>query len=146
MTFKVSTGLRNYMLSTGSLRQALQNGKIQIYSGSEPATADDAATGTLLCTIDKDGAGSGFTLDTTAVGGVLAKVPTDALRGTVLSNGTPGYYRHVGSSDTGAASTTEPRVQGRIAQSGAEGNITNIPLVSGATQDVDEYSIALPTF
>jgi hypothetical protein len=146
MTYRVSTGLRNYMLATGSMRQALQNGKIMLYTGPEPASADDAATGTLLCTIDKDGAGAGFTLDTTAVGGVIAKVPADVLRGTVVASGTPGYYRHVGSGDTGAASTTEPRVQGRIAQSGAEGNITNLPLVSGSTQDADEYSIALPTF
>ena len=146
MTFKVSTGLRNHMLATGSAQAALAGGKINIYSGPEPATADAAATGTLLCVIDKDGAGAGFSLDTTAVGGVIAKVPGDVLRGTVLASGTPGYYRHVGASDTGAESTTEPRLQGRIAQSGAEGNITNIPMVSGATQDVDEYSFALPTF
>lgn len=146
MTFKVSTGLRNYMLATGSARQALASGKIRIFTGAEPASADAAETGTLLCVIDKDAAGAGFSMDTAATGGVLAKVPADVLRGTVLASGTPGYYRHVGSADTGAASTTEPRLQGRIAQSGAEGNITNIPMVSGATQDIDEYSFALPTF
>jgi hypothetical protein len=53
MSFKISTGLRNYMLSMGSLRKAFENGILKIYSGSPPAAADDAATGTLLCTVSK---------------------------------------------------------------------------------------------
>lgn len=146
MTFRVSQGLRDFLLNTGSLRQALQNGSIRYYTGPEPASADSAATGTLLCVIDKDGAGAGFTLDSEVVNGVIAKVPSDVLRGTGLANGVAGYYRHVGAGDTGAASTTEPRLQGRIAQSGAEGNLTNTTIVAGATLNIDEYSVALPTF
>jgi hypothetical protein len=53
MSFKLSTGLRNYLLSMGSLRKAFENGVLKIYSGSAPASADDAATGVLLCTITK---------------------------------------------------------------------------------------------
>jgi hypothetical protein len=146
MTYKVSTGLRNYMLATGSARAALANGKLMIYSGAEPATADAAPTGTLLCVIDKDGLGAGFTLDSVALDGILAKVAADILSGTVLISGTAGYYRHVGASDTGVLSTTEPRIQGRIATSGAEANLSSTALVAGATQTADEYSINLPTF
>ena len=51
MTLRVSTGLRNYMLTHGSLKDALQNGELQIWSGSQPGSADYAPTGTLLCTI-----------------------------------------------------------------------------------------------
>lgn len=146
MTTKTSTGLRNFMLSTGSALQALQNGKINYYSGDPPASADDAATGVLLCSIDKDGAGNGFTFDTTAVGAVIAKVPGEVLRGTGLANGRAGYFRHVGANDTGAASTTEPRIQGNIAKSGSEGNVSNPDIVMGAITDIDEYAFALPTF
>lgn len=146
MTYKVSTGLRNYMLVTGSARSALANGKIRILSGAEPATADAAETGTLLCVIDKDGAGAGFTLDSVAVDGIVAKVVSDVLQGTNLATGTAGYYRHVGSADTAALSTTEPRIQGRISTSGAEANLSSVALVSGVTQTADEYSINLPTF
>ena len=51
MTLKYSTGLRSFMLEDGSFRQALNNGRIEIYSGAQPATADAAVTGTLLCTL-----------------------------------------------------------------------------------------------
>ena len=146
MTFKVSTGLRNHMLASGSLRAALTNGKIRIFSGPEPASADAAETGTLLCVIDKDGAGAGFTLDVTASDGVISKVVGDVLQGTNLATGVAGYYRHVGSADTGTESLTEPRIQGRISTSGAEANFSSVNLVSGATQTADTYSVNLPTF
>lgn len=146
MTYKVSTGLRNQMLVSGSLRAALLNGKIRVFTGSEPASADAAETGTLLCVIDKNGAGAGFSMDTTAVDGIVAKVVADVLKGTNLATGTAGYYRHVGASDTGAASTTEPRVQGRVSTSGAEMNLGSTALVRGIEQPLDEYSINLPTF
>ena len=146
MTYKVSTGLRNQMLVTGSLRAALLNGKIRIFSGSEPASADAAEMGTLLCVIGKDGAGAGFSMDTTAVDGIVYKVVSDVLKGTNLATGTAGYYRHVGSADTGASSTTEPRVQGRVSTSGAEMNLGSTALVSGIEQPLNEYSLNLPTF
>lgn len=53
MSLRLSTALRNFLLQHGSLRQALQNGVIEIYSGSQPASGDSAVTGTLLCTATK---------------------------------------------------------------------------------------------
>lgn len=50
MTLRLSSGLRNFLNETGSLKQALANGTIKVYDGSQPATADAATTGTLLCT------------------------------------------------------------------------------------------------
>ena len=146
MTYKVSTGLRNQMLVSGSLRAALLNGKIRILTGPEPASADAAETGTLLCVIDQGGSGAGFSMDATAVDGIVAKVVADVLKGTSLATGVAGYYRHVGSADTGTESLTEPRIQGRISTSGAEANFSSVNLVSGATQTADTYSVNLPTF
>ena len=56
MTTKASTGLRNHMLTTGSLKAALDGGFLRLYSGVEPATADDAIPGgsTLLLTVFSD--------------------------------------------------------------------------------------------
>lgn len=51
MALRLSTGLRNALLQNTSLRQAFAGGKLQIYSGSQPATADTAVAGTLLATI-----------------------------------------------------------------------------------------------
>lgn len=51
MALRFSTGSRNFMAGVGSFKDAFQNGKIEIYTGAQPATADAAVTGTLLCTI-----------------------------------------------------------------------------------------------
>ena len=48
---KYSTGIRNHVLSGGSLRQIVKGGKLLIYSGSQPTDADQAVAGTLLCSI-----------------------------------------------------------------------------------------------
>ena len=58
MTARFSTGLRNFVAGGGGgYKSALQGGKIEIYTGSQPTTADDAPTGTLLVTItDASGA------------------------------------------------------------------------------------------
>ena len=78
MALRLSSGLVNYITEHGGLKQALQNGKLLIYSGAQPTTADDAPTGTLLCTItDASGAHTAevlatgsVTLDTGASGSV----------------------------------------------------------------------------
>lgn len=57
MTIRQSLALRNHLLSSGSFRSAFNGGKLEIYSGSQPATADLAPSGVLLVTItDASGA------------------------------------------------------------------------------------------
>ena len=57
MALRLSTGLRNFILAGGSLKDAMQGGEIQIYNGTQPGSADSAPTGTLLATIT-DGSGA----------------------------------------------------------------------------------------
>ena len=51
MALRFSTGLRNFMMNHGSFKDAFNGGRLLIYSGTQPTLADDAAIGTLLCTI-----------------------------------------------------------------------------------------------
>lgn len=51
MALRYSTGLRNFLNEGGSIKQALANGKLKFYTGAQPASADDAPSGTLLATI-----------------------------------------------------------------------------------------------
>lgn len=51
MTIRISTGARNATATTLGLLGAFNKGSIRIYSGTQPATADAAATGTLLGTV-----------------------------------------------------------------------------------------------
>lgn len=56
MTIKLSTAARNFLAGIGSYKDLFQNGRMEIYSGSQPANADAAVTGTLLCTITDNSA------------------------------------------------------------------------------------------
>jgi len=51
MAIRLSDGIRNFALQHGSIRDALQNGVLEIYTGTQPGSANDAPTGTLLATI-----------------------------------------------------------------------------------------------
>lgn len=51
MALRPSKALRNFLLEGGSLKQALSNCFIKVYTGAQPSTADAAPTGTLLCTV-----------------------------------------------------------------------------------------------
>lgn len=50
---RLSTGLRNFILQEGSFREAFKDCKIIAYSGTAPASADDAYTGVVLLTLTK---------------------------------------------------------------------------------------------
>ena len=51
MTLRISTAARTFMAGIGSYKDAFNNGRIEVYTGAQPATADAAVTGTLLCTL-----------------------------------------------------------------------------------------------
>ncbi|MEK7425740.1 MAG: hypothetical protein AAB131_18095 [Actinomycetota bacterium] len=140
-----STGLRNYMLATGSARAALAAGFVKIFSGTPPATADAAETGTLLCTISINSSGTGVNLATSAAAGIIQKSGSEVWSGVNGATGAAGYFRHVGAADTGAISTTEPRVQGTVGTVGTDMELNSTSLVAAATQTLDYYSLNLPT-
>lgn len=146
MSFKISTGLRNHLLVTGSLKDALDGGVIRVYSGTEPAGADAALSGnTLLVTISNNGAGTGITLDGTPAAGVVSKATAETWKGTNVASGLATFYRFSGLSDAGGLSTTEVRAQGSIAAVGAELNFANPTLTSGSEQRVDTFVIGMPS-
>ena len=145
MALRTSTGLRNHMLVTGSLKTALDTGNIKVYSGTEPVNADSPVTGTLLLTITINASATGLSMDTAAAGGVLAKPVGAVWSGTIAATGTAGYYRHVGPADDGTASTTQPRIQGQVAVVGGEMIFNSLALVAAQVKPLDSYAIALPT-
>jgi hypothetical protein len=66
MTLRFSTALRNSILAQQPLADAMSNCFLKIYTGSQPASADAAPTGTLLCTYSKSS--GAITRETLAVG------------------------------------------------------------------------------
>lgn len=85
MTLRLSSAARNFIVQHGSLKKAFQNGKILIYSGAQPATADAAPTGTLLCTITR--ASGAHTSEVLATGTVTLATGASGSVDTVTVNG-----------------------------------------------------------
>lgn len=144
MSIKVSTGLRNTLLSAGSLKATFDAGsEIRIYSGTVPADADAAIGAAVLVVTIKNGS-SGITFDSAAAAGVLVKNTAETWSGIVAASGSPSFYRHVLTADAGALSTTAPRYQGTVGIGGGDMNLTAASLTAGATQTLDYHAVALP--
>lgn len=256
MTLRVSTGLRDFLLDGGSLKDALQGGQLLIYSGAQPASADSAPTGTLLATItdssaahaDEVQASATITLTGGAAGsidnvlvnsvdilagvvpfntslsqtaadlaaalnksisnplykasasgavvtlkakrgmgalpngwtitvsettltstvtafsggvnsanglkfgvsaaGVLSKDANQTWSGVAVASGTAGWFRYVGAvTDSGLndGSESQIRIDGAVATSGAQINMTSTTITAGATQTISGFDCMLPT-
>ena len=143
MAIKMSTGLRNEMLSGDSLKAIFDAGsEIRIYSGTTPSSADDGiGSATLLCTIT-NGA-SGITFDAAATGAILQKNPSEVWEGDNVATGAATFYRHVLTADDDASNSTAPRYQGTVAVVGADMNLTNVNLVNGANQKLDYHAVTI---
>jgi uncharacterized protein YndB with AHSA1/START domain len=142
----LSAALQNYMMSTGSFKGGMDGSYLKIYSGTAPASPNDAVPGgsTLLCVVSVDGTATGVTFEATATPGLLVKAAAEPWEGTNEADGTATWFRLAPTADVGDASTTALRLQGSVGQAGADLNITSTSLTSGAVQSVDYFSILKP--
>lgn len=145
MGMMISTALAKALLDTGSLKSNLAGMRLKIYSGTPPATADSTlGAATLLCTITVDDDGTALSFNASAVANVIEKNADELWRGTNVASGIATFCRLELSSDTGNSSTTEIRIQGDVGVVGKFCNIRTVSLDSGAPQNVDSLSIAMP--
>ena len=120
---KRSTGLRNAMLSGGSFKSVFDGSVIKVYAGSvAPNSADDAlpSDAVLLLTYSLNGSGSGVTLESTAAAGTIAKNSSEVWQGTIVTSGTPLFFRVQLPNDSNAASTDANRLQGSVGLTDAD--------------------------
>lgn len=141
------------MLQTGSVESALTGGFLIIYSGSQPASANDAATGTRLATVAVDDGAVGLTFDAIATAGILPKAAAETWSGTAVATGTAGWFRFnalvtdKAGTETAAATggVTNTAMDGSIAVTGGDINMSNVSVVSGALQSVTVFNIVQPS-
>lgn len=155
-TVQKSTNLASAELTTGSLKSLLDNGVINIYSGTPPASADAAIGGgnTLLAQICKGDASVAYDLvwDTPAVNGVLKKPNADTwstpTTDKILASGTATFWRwnKTGDDNSAAASGTNYRLQGLV---GADASFSlflqSAALVAGNSINLAAFQIINPT-
>jgi hypothetical protein len=149
MTIRLSTALRTNLAGDTGFAATFADGIIEIRTGTQPATADAAATGTLLGTVTL--ASGAFTPGSPTNGltfaaasaGTVSKTGTWSFVG--IAAGTAGWFRFKGNAlDNDAISTTLPRLDGSIATSGADLNLSNIAIAIGAPTTVDTFTWTQP--
>lgn len=149
---QASAGFTTLIMGPHAFEGIFLNGAIQVYSGADPVTANDPATGTLLGTVTNAGLpwapgvpdnGLQFLRD----GPYIVSAPTQNWVLTVAADGVAGYFRVVGNAlDPGGASFTLPRLQGRIAVAPTAGEfrIGNINLLAGQQIAVGTFFYTIP--
>jgi len=130
MAESIGTVARNKQAD--SVGGALDLATLKIYTGSKPASPDDAATGTLLVTFT-------FAADAFAV----AAAGVAAMNGTLVQNavatGTAGYFRIASADTTLVYDGTITLVGG-----GGDMELNSLSIVSGASQTISVGSITQP--
>lgn len=144
-----------------------KSGCIKIYTGPSPRTADEATTGTCLCTFKRDGKalrfdkkGSFIVLRPRVIPCMtflkrlklavksyflLLKTPTVnyiyGITGIAEEAGRANYFRFVFESDTGEKSSEAVRIQGSVKYSGGDLCLSRIDLMKGQTNIIDFFEI-----
>jgi len=134
----------------GSLDELLRNGVIEIYTGSQPATADLTESGTKLLRITISSgaftpgtATNGLNL-ATAVDGVTEKESAEIWSGVGLADGTAGWFRYYSNAYTTGASSTAIRFDGVCGVGTGELRMSTLTVTETATTTVDSGSITQP--
>ncbi len=127
MTIRFNTAMRDAMVT--ALTDAIGGYTLSIYTGSQPATANDAATGTKLVDITING------FNTPATGSATLDTTTPNI-GTAVATGTAGWGRAVGGMGK--------CIDGTIGTSGTEFTINSTSITSGATVTLTAMTITQP--
>ncbi len=145
---KLSTGLDNALLVTGSLKASLNLCFVKVYAGTVPSDADQAlGSATHLHTYSAGAggdAGTGGTFDATPVSGTIVKTVAETWTGVTVGNGTASFARIVLGADDGTLSTTQVRAQLTVGTTGADLLLGNLTYTTSATRTLSGCSIGIP--
>lgn len=135
---KVSTGLANGMLGNEGIDASFDGGVLEIRSGSQPSSPDDAPTGTLLASI---------TIPTpsfnAASGGNRTKNGTWTT--TASTGGTAAWFRLRTSGDGGGSSTIDKRMDGNIGTVDEDLVLNSAAIGATDTVTVDTATLSFTT-
>ena len=138
MALNHSSALKNFILATGFKTAFDTTGRLLIYSGAAPASADTLPSGTLLAT-EVVPATSFGTAGTPSGGINMAGVPITI---NAAATGTAGYFRLQLSADSGTTGISDRRLQGTCTVTGSGGDMTfdNVNLTSGSAVNVTQFT------
>lgn len=149
MTLQVSSGYKALILGPHAFADIFEKGCIEVYSGSQPATADYAPTGTLLGRVTVNGAAwsimnpaAGLSFEMNFV--YMVKPLSDVWQLSVFSSGTAGWFRLKSDIDTDEYSYEQPRIDGAAGTSATELVLQNAVLIAGTKVPFDQFLFTYP--
>jgi hypothetical protein len=141
MAAGISTGLRNAVANSilnGAAGVHFDSGVLEIRSGTRPANADAAPTGSVLVTINLPAdAFANAASGAAAKAGTWEDLSADAA-------GTATWFRLRTTSDGGGSSTTDRRIDGDVAMSGADLNLDNTNIAAGQAVTINTFTVTVP--
>lgn len=126
--------------------EIMKNCKCNIYKGTRPATADDAASaGDILATITIDGGANGLVF-TESITGSVGKPSGVNWRGAIAQNGTATYFRFYEAGDSPQnSSSVAARFDGSIGTSGTDMVVGSTNVLTAALNfDITGFSYTAP--
>lgn len=154
MAIRLSTGCANALAgnsSTGdaSLRDIFEAGVIAVYTGSQPASADAAESGTLLGYITvasgpfTPGSSTNGLVWDSAVAGVCPKPSATEWSVTPIADGTAGWARLYDNTRTTGASTSAKRIDMACGVGVGELRWTTTTFTTGVKFTIDSLNLGI---
>jgi len=137
MTVRISTGLQAVPIGVNGINPVFDSGAVDLYTGGQPADADDAPTGDLIVSIPLEAdALSNPSAGNIAVAGVpIVEESVDA--------GTIGWGRIRTAGDGAGSSSTDPRIDFSVSLTGAGGDVQGDQVAFGSGEDVQLDALVL---
>ena len=142
MAVRLSTGARTGLASTAGVKDLFDGGFIGLFTGGQPASADDAETGSLLVTISTTSGTAGISFGTAGTG-VLPKAAS-VWSGLVGTAGVAGWFRMYDIGHLAGTSGTAVRMDGNVGVSGSDMVLSNTNQTVGATLTIDQATFTEP--
>ena len=137
MAIGLSTGAANLLLDSG-IGAAFDgaNDILEIRDGTRPASADDVPTGTVLASFtlvaDSFAAASGGT--------IVGNTPWVESSADATGNAT--WFRLKQSTDGGGSSTTDVRIDGNVAASGSDLNLSTVSITITDQVTITQFDLS----
>jgi len=154
MAIQLSSALRTATMLTGSLKSRLDLGFLYLYSGTQPATAELAASGTLLAVFSNAGGATGLTFATTGDNpGEMKKTVAEVWSAVGITDGTARWYRFQKLNTNEATTRAEAaavgggtleRMDGSVGTSGADLVAASVAIATGAPLTLDTFVVVQP--
>lgn len=144
MTIRLSTAVRASLMTYTGLQALMQYGVIELYTGAQPNSADDAPTGVRVASITRDGLpfAHGVTTAGLFVASVEPGVLTKSGRWVVNGHaeGVAGWWRWKWNKyDNNVSTETIPRIDGAV---GSDLVLADSNITTATEFDLDRFRFA----